>query len=140
LLANKEYGWDRHVYDIPFTKLAPTSKIAMAAKVIFVCAATFTRLSLLFFYYRLVEDSGKKLFLWTVHANVAFSIGIFISFIPVAIWQCNPVSNYWTFGAVKGSCMNEGIVTLIVGIINCTADLLCTITPIPMVLNVSRDL
>jgi hypothetical protein len=64
----------------------------MAAKVVFTCAATFTRLSLLFFYYRLVSDTGKRWFVWGIHANVAFSVGIFISFVCLAIFQCNPVS------------------------------------------------
>lgn len=92
LLANQQYGWDRHVYDIPLKKIIPTSKIAMAAKVIFTCAATFTRLSLLCFYYRLVSDTGKKWFVWGIHVNVAFSVGIFFSFVCLAIFQCNPVS------------------------------------------------
>ena len=43
LLANKNYGWDRHVYDIPLTQIAPTLKVGMSAKVLFVCAASFTR-------------------------------------------------------------------------------------------------
>jgi hypothetical protein len=60
LLANKEYGWDRHVWDIPFANFVPASKIAMTAKVVFTAAATFTRLSLHCFYYRLVSDSGKS--------------------------------------------------------------------------------
>jgi hypothetical protein len=112
----------------------------MAAKAIFVVAATCTRLSLLFFYYRLVQDSGKMVFLWAVHANVAFSIAMFLAFIPLSIVQCIPIKNYWTFGAPEGTCINEGTTTLIVGIINCIADLSCTITPIPMVLNVSKHL
>ena len=86
---------DRHVYDIPLDKIAPTAKIAMAAKIMFTCAASFTRLSLLFFYYRLVQDTGKRWFLWAIHANVAFTIAIFITFFFLSIFQCTPVSNYW---------------------------------------------
>jgi hypothetical protein len=46
LLANQAFGWDRHVWDIPFNLLMTTSKIAMVAKIVFTAAATFTRLSL----------------------------------------------------------------------------------------------
>ncbi|KAF1830954.1 hypothetical protein BDW02DRAFT_76513 [Decorospora gaudefroyi] len=134
LLANQEYGWDRHVWDIPFPKFVPTSKIAMAAKVVFTAAATFTRLSLHCFYYRLVSDSGKLWFKWLVHLNVAYTIGIFVSFTFLSVFQCNPIRNYWTIGAPPDSCMDEGIVTLICGIINCVADFSTTITPIPLVL------
>lgn len=37
----------------------PAFKIAMTAKVVFTAAASFTRLSLHCFYYRLISDSGK---------------------------------------------------------------------------------
>ncbi|KAH7563537.1 hypothetical protein BM1_00584 [Bipolaris maydis] len=137
LLANKSYGWDRHVWDIPVSKFVPTYKIAMAAKVIFTAAATFTRLSLHCFYYRLVSDSGK---LWLVHFNVFYTIGIFISFIFIAIFLCVPVRNYWTLGAPPETCLDEASVTLIVGIINCVADLLTTVTPIPLVLRLQMPL
>jgi hypothetical protein len=80
LLANRSYGWDRHVYDIPYPKLVPAQKIAMAAKVIFTTAATFTRLSLLLFYYRLIADGGSTWFRWAIHVNVAYSIAILIAF------------------------------------------------------------
>lgn len=108
----------------------------MAAKVIFTSACTFTRLSLLCFYYRLVSDTEKRWFLWAIHANVAFSVGIFISFVCLSIFQCNPVRSYWTFGAPAKDCLNEGSVTLAAGIINCIADLACTLLPIPMVMRV----
>lgn len=112
----------------------------MAAKVVFTAAATFTRLSLLFFYYRLVQDSGKKAFRWSVHLNVAYSVGIFVAFVFLSIFQCTPISNYWTYGEIHGSCLNEGTVTLVAGIINCIADFFCTVTPIPMVIQVSSFL
>jgi hypothetical protein len=55
----------------------------------------------------------------------------------MSVFLCNPVSNYWTIGAPEGTCMDEGIVTLVCGVINCIADLSTTITPIPLVLGVS---
>jgi hypothetical protein len=43
-------------------------------------AATFTRLSLHCFYYRLVQDTGKTWFRWCIHLNVIYSVGILVSF------------------------------------------------------------
>ncbi|KAL6712563.1 hypothetical protein ACN47E_000440 [Coniothyrium glycines] len=134
LLANKYYGWDRHVWDIPSGKFAMTLKIAMVAKIVFTAAATFTRLSLHWFYYRLVSDSGQQWFRWLVHANVVYTVCIFISFIFISIFQCNPVRNYWIIGVPPGSCVDEGIVTLVCGIINCVADFATTVTPIPLIM------
>lgn len=137
LLANQEYGWDRHVYDIPLVKLKPTLQIAMAAKLLFTAAATFTRLSLFCFYYRLLKDTSRGLYVWVIHANVIYTVAIFITFVFLAVFLCNPVSNYWTYGAPEGSCLNEGTATLIAGIINVVADFACTVTPIPLVVSVS---
>lgn len=36
---------------------------------------------------------------------------------------------------MKGStCLNEGVVTLVAGIINCISDLQCTLLPIPLIM------
>ncbi|KAI8937703.1 hypothetical protein NX059_005404 [Plenodomus lindquistii] len=105
----------------------------MSAKVVFTAAATFTRLSLHCFYYRLVADSGKTWFKWLIHANVLYTVGIFVSFTFLSIFLCDPVKNYWILSAPVGSCMDEGMVTLICGIINCVADFATTITPLPLI-------
>jgi hypothetical protein len=110
----------------------------MTAKVVFTAAATFTRLSLQCLYYRLVSDTGKIWFKWLIHANVLYTLGIFISFTFLAIFQCNPVRAYWTLGAPASACMDEGIVTLVCGIINCVADFATTVTPMPLVLGVRK--
>lgn len=109
------------------------------------------------FYYRLVADignTGKQAvsmiplathsltgrnqsgFVWVIHANVVYSVGILISYIFIAVFLCIPVSTYWTPGAI-GYCLDEGVATLICGIITCVADLLTTVTPLPLVLKVS---
>lgn len=75
-------------------------------------------------------------FKWLVHLNVVYTVGIFISFPCIAIFFCTPVSNYWTLGSPPDTCMDEAVATLICGIINCVADLLTTLTPIPLVLKV----
>jgi hypothetical protein len=129
---------NRHVWDIPFTQYEPTYKIAMTAKVVFTSAATFTRLSLHCFYYRLVTDTGKTWFKWLIHANVAYTLAIFISFPFIAIFLCVPVKAYWTLGGIPGAfCLDEGVATLVCGIINCVADFMTTVTPMPLVYGVS---
>jgi hypothetical protein len=137
LLANQTYGWDRHVYDIPLNKLKPTLQIAMAAKLLFSTSATFTRLSLFGFYYRLLKDSSKGGYIWVVHANVVYTVAIFISLIFLGVFLCTPVSNYWAYGAPNDSCLNEGTATMVAGVANLVADFACTITPIPLVWGVS---
>jgi hypothetical protein len=77
-------------------------------------------------------------FKWLVHLNVIYTVGIFVSFTFIAIFLCTPVRNYWTLGSPGDTCLDEGIATLICGVINCIADFSTTITPIPLVLGVSH--
>jgi hypothetical protein len=88
ILANTRYYWDRHVWDIPLTALPNAGKIAMAAKVLFTFASTFTRISLLCFYYRLVRDSGLRWFNWCLHSGMTFVVLVGIAFVFLSIIQC----------------------------------------------------
>ncbi|KAJ9657700.1 hypothetical protein H2201_008106 [Coniosporium apollinis] len=133
LLANTRYCWDRHVWDIPWSVIPGTLKIAFAAKIMFTFAATFIRMSLLQFYYRLTQDSGIRWFTWALHLSHAFNACICISFVALVVFQCNPVSAYWAFPPQLQKCLPEGPVTLGAGIVNCIADLLVASLPIPIV-------
>ena len=62
--------------------------IAFIAKIIFSLSATFIRLSLICFYYRLVRDSGTRWFNWVLHASVVWTIGVCVTFIVLTIWLC----------------------------------------------------
>ncbi|KAI6843738.1 hypothetical protein KC340_g880 [Hortaea werneckii] len=141
VLANERFGWNRHIYDIPFEHIEAANIIALTAKVTFTLAATFTRLSLCMFYYRLVGDSGVNWFRWVVHANVAFTVAVCITFVFLSVFLCTPVQYYWEFPpSTDGHCLDEGIATLAAGILNLSADLLATITPIPLVMRLNMRL
>lgn len=134
ILANRRYSWDRHIWDVRLTALQDANIAAFTAKLLFVGAASFTRISLICFYYRLVKNSGITWFNKVLHASMFFVVGLGIAFTCVGIWLCDPVEAYWVFPLIEGhKCMNEGTSTLIIGIFNCIADLLCTLLPIPLV-------
>jgi hypothetical protein len=88
ILANARYYWDRHIWDIPISQIGGVGKIAMAAKVLFVMASFFTRVSLLCFYYRLTADAGLKKPRWAIHGALIFNIAMTLAFVPLAIFQC----------------------------------------------------
>ncbi|KAI7476150.1 hypothetical protein KC357_g4763 [Hortaea werneckii] len=137
ILANERYGWNRHIYDIPPPMIAEAGKIAFVAKLAFVFAATFTRLSLIAFYYRLVKDSGLRWFKGVLHASLAWT---------VAVWTFSgvgfgPVEAYWQYPPNPDAhCLDEGKVMLGGGVINCVSDLLTTVLPIPIVMRLQMPL
>ena len=88
ILANESFGWNRHVWDLSATMISQAGKIAFVAKLMFTLAATFTRLSLICFYYRLVKDSGLTWFNWVLHASVLWTVGVAITFVCETVWLC----------------------------------------------------
>ncbi|TID21740.1 hypothetical protein E2P81_ATG05006 [Venturia nashicola] len=129
------YGWNRHIYDIPPSSLAASGVIAFISKLLFQMATCFLRLSLLGFYYRLVQNSGKHRFRLALHCTVILVIILFITGACVGIFICTPVQDYWAFPPnPHRKCFDEGPIGFVVSIINCLADLLVTFLPIPLVL------
>ncbi|KIW01527.1 uncharacterized protein PV09_07005 [Verruconis gallopava] len=139
MLANARYYWNRHIWDIPLNGVASVGKIAIAAKSLFVCASVTTRLSLLCFYYRLTSDTGLAKYRWVLHIAMAFNLAVFCTFLPLIIFLCTPVSAYWSL-STTGKCLDEGKTTLGAGIVNCFADLLITVLPIPMIMQLKMPL
>ncbi|RMY17747.1 hypothetical protein D0867_05821 [Hortaea werneckii] len=141
ILANERYGWNRHIYDIPPRMIASAGKIAFVAKLAFVFAATFTRLSLIAFYYRLVKDSGLRWFKGVLHASLAWTVAVWVCFVCQTIWLCRPVEAYWQYPPNPDAyCLDEGKVMLGGGVINCVSDLLTTVLPIPIVMRLQMPL
>ncbi|KAI7281442.1 hypothetical protein KC345_g4156 [Hortaea werneckii] len=141
ILANERYGWNRHIYDIPPSMISEAGKIAFVAKLAFVFAATFTRLSLIAFYYRLVKDSGLRWFKGVLHASLAWTVAVWVCFVCQTIWLCRPVEAYWQYPPNPDAhCLDEGKVMLGGGVINCVSDLLTTVLPIPIVMRLQMPL
>ena len=88
ILAIEKFGWNRHAWDLPPAMIVDASKILFAGKATFVLASTFTRLSLLCFYYRILKDSGIKWFRWVLHASVIWTVAIAIMFMTLIVFTC----------------------------------------------------
>jgi hypothetical protein len=88
IMANKSYGWDRHVWDVPLDVIRGASILAFCAKLTFVCASNFTRLSLIFLYYRLIQESTIKWYRWSIHFGLVFNVAIFIVLIFIGVFGC----------------------------------------------------
>lgn len=62
--------------------------MAFVAKLLFTIAATFTRLSLISFYFRLVKDSGYNRFRMVLWAGMFWQIAVCITFTLLIIFLC----------------------------------------------------
>lgn len=69
----------------------------------------FLKMSLLFFYLKIFPAKGVRMLLWgTIFYNLAWGV----SFVLVAMFQCRPVSYYWTKwdGTHTGTCLDANAV------------------------------
>jgi hypothetical protein len=88
LLGNIRYGWDRHIWDMPLDLVTSALKMAFVSKILFSLAATFTRLSLLCFYSRLVVNSGIRWFNTVIVVSHGFVVMVGVVFVGLTVWQC----------------------------------------------------
>lgn len=88
ILGSIRYGWNLHIWDLPFSIIEPAAKIGFAATIAFTIASIFTRTSLLCFYGRMIENSGRKGFRRVIIASQIFVAVSGIVFLAVIIWRC----------------------------------------------------
>ncbi|KAF2397694.1 hypothetical protein EJ06DRAFT_558694 [Trichodelitschia bisporula] len=131
-LGVSQYKWARHIWDIPPMNTQAPMKLSFALKLLFLLASSSIHLSLLAFYYRLF---GKHLFTrlrYLLHATVLALLSMTIIFFFLFIFQCHPISAYWTFA--PASCLDEEAIVSVYGIVKTLFDFLITSLPIPVIL------
>ena len=76
-------------------------KLAYLSKLFYPIAGTFTRLSILFFYYRLIQDATwTRTFRWVLHATVASVLVLGTVIVFLAAFQCTYVCHRSKIGVL----------------------------------------
>ena len=88
LLANRNYGWNRHMWDVEVGMIEHANIIAFVAKLMFTFASCFTRMSLIFLYYRLIKESTVKWYRWSIHFGLVFNTAVFVILLFIGIFGC----------------------------------------------------
>jgi len=88
IIANANYGYSRHVWDIPPAWYPGAIACAFIIKLSFILAATFTRISVLCFYSRLVVNSDIRWFRHALIASHVFVAALGIAFFLPMIFAC----------------------------------------------------
>lgn len=138
IIAVRDYGLRLHVWDIPYFKVSSALKSAMACKTLFSIAALFTRSSLLCFYTRLVNHTGKRAFVISTYITQFVNILVGAVMIGLSVGLCMPIWQYWNWRAKfartwNQHCFDEGIASVLCGVLNGVMDLAVTFLPLPLV-------
>ncbi|KAL6159828.1 hypothetical protein ACJBU6_02247 [Exserohilum turcicum] len=98
-------GLGRDVWTVSFDQITEFVKYLYVLEILYFLQVALLKLTLLFFFLRIFPKTITKRLLW---ATVAVNCLSGVAFVFVAIFQCNPISSYWTRwdGEGTGKCIN----------------------------------
>ncbi|KAK8138345.1 hypothetical protein PG984_001725 [Apiospora sp. TS-2023a] len=136
IVGERKLGWGRHIWDVPPGDSATSLKTSiltfrsLATLMLFDAATSLTKLSMLAMLYKLTSASADRRMNIVIMALAALiSLNAFI-FVIVEVFQCRPLSDYWTPTAGQQNCIDEGTHLEAAGIINTVSDFILVFLPI----------
>ncbi|KAF2026135.1 hypothetical protein EK21DRAFT_74877 [Setomelanomma holmii] len=115
-------GLGRDVWTVPFDHITSFVHFVFTLEVLYFLQAALIKLSLLAFLLRIFPKPSTRRILW---ATVAFTIAWGLAFILVGIFQCRPISFFWTSWDHEGpgTCMNTNLLNWTNAIIGIAIDI-----------------
>lgn len=154
-LAEQVFDFNRHIWDVPMPQFVNQRKVCLddrlltmlckaltvmqitfANEILYVLASGFIKISILFFYRRLTNNSLSRTFIHLVWASIAFVIAYMITFIFTVSFHCSPISAFWYelspawVAAHSYHCNNEGANLLAASVISVLQDFVAALLPI----------
>ena len=123
------------IRDVPINNFSRSLYISWWYRIVYSAVACFTRMALIFFYYRITQGgSAMRAFRRWIHLVALFSAATGLVLVFATIFQCSPIRAMWTWPPIQGArCINEGRWTFVCGIINTIADIFVVVLPIPII-------
>ncbi|KAK8024950.1 hypothetical protein PG990_002773, partial [Apiospora arundinis] len=135
ILATQLYGWDRHVWDVPYWMLVQGRKVSAAGQAFFVFASGLGKLSILLSYLRIALPG--TLFRRLTWGAVAFNVLTMIVFF-VLLWaQCSPPSSYWNLDRTEQDCISEVPGIMSQAVVTVLTDFIVYVLPMPTLYRLS---
>ncbi|QDS72812.1 hypothetical protein FKW77_006640 [Venturia effusa] len=126
-------GFDRHVWDIPQALHPQAALIAWGAEGLFLTSTCLTKISILLFYRRLVEQAFSKTRQRIIYGLIAFTIAQYFVFTFFLLFSCQPLNAAWlsldfTY-AVPYQCISRSLSDPMAGILSVVSDAYVFIIP-----------
>ena len=122
-------GLGRDVWTVPFDHITNFVRWLYALEVLYFLQIAQLKLTLLFFFLRIFPKPLIRRLLWS---TVAFNVLCGTTFVIVAIFQCKPISHYWTSWDKEGSgkCININALAWSNAIISIALDIWMLVLPL----------
>ncbi|KAL8779319.1 MAG: hypothetical protein Q9213_006999 [Squamulea squamosa] len=138
LIADNNYGWNRHSWDLHIENGPAGYKLCLAAQILFFWAATLNKISLLCFYKRLTQG-GAIYTTWyrlCILGGIIFQVLMLIAYSLSAINACQPLRAFWTpLPQFPHHCIDEGNYMLSFGILTVVLDSVILLLPVPLLMS-----
>ncbi|KIH86417.1 integral membrane protein [Sporothrix brasiliensis 5110] len=98
-------GLGRDIWTLPSAEIYRFVEFFYIIEVLYFTDVTLLKLTILFFYLRIFPTQGVRRVIW---GSIGFVVLYGLTFILVGIFQCHPISYYWTNwdGQHTGHCLN----------------------------------
>ncbi|RDL30491.1 Uncharacterized protein BP5553_10369 [Venustampulla echinocandica] len=136
ILTETKFRWFRHVWDLPRKDIVGRQYHSWITQLLFILSTTFSKLSALLLYKRVVAGSLSPTSIFLVNTAIVGQSAYGIIFAFVGIFQCRPVNAYWLQFSYphpyteKFSCYYEGTVPLANACVSVVTDFLTALLPI----------
>lgn len=90
-IAAVRLGWDRHIWDVPFTWFSTSLKYHMVFEMTYTVSTTLTKVSLLWFCRRLLGSSAKsnlQYLNWSLIGAMVLLVILGLLFIFITLFNC----------------------------------------------------
>lgn len=106
------------------------TQLMFIANVLYVCAITSTKLSIIVSYLRIFPYNTLHI---AMYITAAVTVGLFLASVPATIFQCTPVSAAWDLGIDNPDAKCFAFVNFLYAstAINVTTDLVLCTAPLP---------
>ncbi|KAF2847845.1 hypothetical protein T440DRAFT_455522 [Plenodomus tracheiphilus IPT5] len=86
-------GLGRDIWTLPFSHITNFVRWLYVLEVLYVVQITLLKLTLLMFFLRIFPKTGTRRVIWV---TIAFTVTWGVTFAIAAIFQCRPISYFWT--------------------------------------------
>ncbi|KAF3941829.1 hypothetical protein ABW19_dt0209601 [Dactylella cylindrospora] len=131
-------GYGIHIYEIPHHLRTVSLEYAWANMLLYCICVTLTKVSILCFYFRLVQNGPFRILTWVTLVAV---IGLGIAYALMVIFYCVPVQAYWNpLAHPDAKCLSDGAALISNAAVNIFLDCWLWIMPVPIVWSVHLPL
>ncbi|KAH8724356.1 hypothetical protein GQ44DRAFT_286531 [Phaeosphaeriaceae sp. PMI808] len=126
-ITSTQYGFGRHLWDVPFPVFNPNFIKFVAISSTFVgISIMLIKLSILTLFLRFVSCKSLRVVIYTIMAIV-----IIYSLVTSFLWvyTCQPLEKFWDLTVTGGSCIDWQKIPVFNGIMNTTTDTAILILP-----------